>query len=111
MVGMSDATASQECHEQQMLKVTQAAWSYVNPPDGQPHDPRRYERLRDELQVLRRLELATPDDRALAHRIARLAASVEVALAASADQGVEVPPAATKIPAVLRQWAATVDRS
>src|SRR6266508_988912 len=89
MVGMSDATASKERHEQQMLKVTQAAWNYVNPPDGQPHDPQRYVRLRDEVQLLRRLELATPDDRALADRITRLAASVEVALAASADQGVE----------------------
>jgi len=108
---MSEATASQERHEQQMLKVTQAAWNYVNPPDGQAHDPRRYARLRDEVHRLRRLELATHGEAALADRIMRLAASVEVAMAASVDQGTEVPPTVTKVPALLREWAGTVNKS
>jgi hypothetical protein len=110
MIGMSEAPP-QERHEQQMLKVTQAAWNYVNPPDGQSHDPQRYARLRDEVYRLRRLELTTPAEGALADRILRLAASVEVAMASSVDQGVEVPPAVLNMPAVLRQWAATVGRS
>jgi hypothetical protein len=107
---MSEA-APQERHEQQMRRVTQAAWNYVNPPDGRSHDPQRYARLRDEVYRLRELELTTPAQGALADRIVRLAASVEVAMAFSVDQSVEVPPAVINIPAVLRQWAATVGRS
>lgn len=108
---MSETTAPEARHEQQVLKVTQAAWSYVNPPDGQLHDPQRYARLRNELQLLRRLELATSGEVALADRILRLAASLDVVLAASVDQGKEIPPVVTEFPAVLREWAARVERS